>query len=171
MCRAAKSGRKRTPRRFEQGEGRLVRIFRTYRPNYLPMAPISDSPLVSNQLAPRRSAGECLPRLPSQIPACRMYLRCWRSTCCPRFPGCVRTGTTNVHLDVSACLAPLLACYYAAINSPIRTFQRAQYSRRWSANDGTRSRIAARMRKYWRCSSKARQKRGAASKVPNPRMG
>ena len=68
-------------------------------------------------------------------------------------------------------VTPHLVIGQAAINSLISACHRTQCSRRCSDNGGSGCPIPGRRRKYWRCSSKARQKREAESKFPKPRMG
>ena len=67
-------------------------------------------------------------------------------------------------------MAGSTACDYAAASSTIRDCQRAPNTRRRSEDDTWSPELLG-IRKYWRSSSKAEQKRVADSICPNPNMG
>ncbi len=85
-------------------------------------------------------------------------------------PGCVRNGTRGVAVGCRRQRETGPAADQAAASSARTAAHRPWNRCRRSASE-TRSpdRVAA--RKYWRCSSKAEQKRAADTKLPKPRMG
>ena len=87
-----------------------------------------------------------------------------------RKEGCVRTGYTGVDNGALPGIEERWGGCHAAKISPSRVSQRARKRHRWSLSE-TRSCVVVRARKYWRCSSWARQKRPAAVTLPKPRMG
>ena len=86
------------------------------------------------------------------------------------FDGCVRTETVEVAEGCRWQRETDPADGQAAASSAVTAAQRSWNRRRRSAS-ATRSPLVVTARKYWRCSSKAGQKRAADTKLPKPRMG
>jgi len=84
--------------------------------------------------------------------------------------GCVRTGTIGIGDGCRGWREPSPAADQAAASSAMRAAHRSCNNRRRSASE-IRSPHRVVARKYWRCSSKAGQKRAAEAKLPKPRMG
>lgn len=84
--------------------------------------------------------------------------------------GCVRIGTVRVAEGGCRQHEAGLGDGQAAASSVNTAAQRSWNRWRCAASEA-RSYCLVRGRKYWRCSSKAAQKRAADTKLPNPRMG
>ena len=84
--------------------------------------------------------------------------------------GCVRNGTTGAIGARSGRREGGSGGGQAAASSAMIVAQRSWNTRRRSPSDTTWPERAT-ARKYWRCSSKAGQKRAAEVKLPKPRIG
>jgi len=84
--------------------------------------------------------------------------------------GCIRNGTSGIADGRGGRRETGPVEGRAAANSAMIATHRSAKRRRRSASE-TRSPLRLPARRYWRCSSKAGQKRAAEAKEPKPRSG